>query len=140
MDEQEAKTESLKLVDNAAVCLLGSNGEDGFPYIKAVLNLRHEGFKTFWFDTNTSSKRVRQLKKDSRASLYFVDEINFKGLMLLGTAEVLRDLASRRLLWTKDSEFYYPLGIDDPDYTVLRFTATLGNYYHGLKNIDFTVI
>jgi general stress protein 26 len=138
MNEQEAKAESLKLVENT-VCLLGSNGEDGFPYIKAVLNLKHEGFRQFWFGTNTSSKRVRQLKKDSRASLYFMDEKNFKGLMLLGTAEVLRDLASRQLLWTKDSEFYYPLGIDDPDYTVLRFTAKTGNYYHGLKNIDFTV-
>ena len=34
---------------------------------------------------------------------------------------------------------YYPEGVDDPDYCVLKFTAEKGNYYHGLKNTDFII-
>ncbi len=34
-------------------------------------------------------------------------------------------------------EKYYPLGVTDPDYTVLRFTSQWGNYYHALSNVTF---
>jgi general stress protein 26 len=138
-DKQEAVANSLKLVEASKICMLGTNGEDGFPNIKAMLNLKHEGLKRVWFSTNTSSRRVRQLKKDGRACVYYVDEQNFQGLMLVGTVEVLQDPASRKMLWSKGAEVYYPLGVNDPDYSVLRFTAKWGNYYHGLGNITFNI-
>lgn len=36
-------------------------------------------------------------------------------------------------------EGYYPLGLEDTDYTVLYFEAQRGNYYHRLKNITFDI-
>jgi general stress protein 26 len=103
------------------------------------LNLKHEGLKHIWFSTNTSSKRVQQIKKDKRACVYYVDENNFRGLMLVGTIDILQDEKSRKMLWAEGAEVYYPLGINDPDYSVLRFTALWGNYYHGLSNITFSI-
>jgi general stress protein 26 len=82
---------------------------------------------------------VQQLQKDSRACIYYVDEHSFQGLMLVGTIEILQDLESRKMLWFGDAERYYPKGVEDPDYSVLRFTAERGNYYHGLTNIDFKI-
>jgi general stress protein 26 len=130
--------EGLQLIERSSICLLGTNGEDGFPNIKAMLNVKHEGMKKIWLSTNTSSKRVQQLKKDNRACVYYVDDKDFKGLMLIGTIQILRDLKSRKMLWKDGDERYYPLGVEDPDYTVLRFTAHKGNYYHKL-NITFEI-
>jgi general stress protein 26 len=138
-DEEQALKEGLKLVEKAPICFLGTNGGDGFPRIKAMLNLKHDGLKKVWFSTNTSSRRVQQLKKDQRACVYFVDEREFKGLMLTGTVEILQDTESRKMLWSEGAEVYYPLGVEDPDYSVLGFTAQRGNYYHGLKNVDFEI-
>ena len=120
-------------------CLLGTNGEDGFPNIKAVMNARHEGINRIWFSTNTSSRRVQQLRNDNRACVYYVDEKDFKGLMLTGTIQILRDLKSRQMLWNDGDERYYPLGVEDPDYTVLYLTARKGNYYYKLENITFEI-
>jgi general stress protein 26 len=139
MDKQEAMEEGLQLVERSKICLLGTNGEDGFPYIKAMMNAKHEGIDKIWFSTNTSSRRVQQLKKDNRACVYYVDDKDFKGLMLTGTIKILQDLKSRQMLWTDGGERYYPLGVEDPDYTVLCFTAYKGNYYHKLKNITFEI-
>jgi len=139
MNEKEAANQGLELVEKSAICMLGTNGEDGFPNIKAMMNLRHEGLKQIWFSTNTSSKRVQQLRKDNRACVYYVDEKNFKGLMLTGIIEILQDIESRKMLWSEGAEVYYPLGVEDPDYSVLCFTAKRGNYYHGLKNITFEI-
>jgi general stress protein 26 len=139
LSQREAISLGLDLVGKSRICFLGTNAEDGFPNIKAMLNLRHEGLKHVWFSTNTSSKRVRQLKKDKRACVYYVDEKNFRGLMLVGTVEILQDIESRKLLWSEGAEVYYPLGVTDPDYTVLRFTAQWGNYYYKLHNITFDI-
>jgi len=139
MDKQEAMTEGLKLIERSSICLLGTNGEDGFPNIKAVMNAKHEGMNKIWFSTNTHSKRVQQLRRDNRACVYYVDEKDFKGLMLTGTIQILQDPRSRRMLWSDGDERYYPLGVEDPDYSVLCLTARRGNYYHKLKNITFEI-
>jgi general stress protein 26 len=139
LNKRKALAEGLKLIENSKICLLGTNGEDGFPNIKAMLNLKHEGLKKAWFSTNTSSKKIQQLKNDNRACVYYVDETNFKGLMLTGNIEILQDLQSRKMLWMEGAEVYYPLGVEDPDYSVLCFTAKWGNYYSGLKDITFEI-
>ena len=139
MDKQEAMTEGLQLIERSQTCLLGTNGEDGSPNIKAMMNAKHEGMNRIWLSTNASSRRVQQLKKDNRACVYYVDEREFKGLMLIGTIRILQDLKSRRMLWNDGDERYYPLGVEDPDYSVLCLTARRGNYYHKLKNITFEI-
>jgi general stress protein 26 len=139
MDKQEAMAEGLQLVERSQICLLGTNGEDGFPNIKAMMNAKHEGMSKIWFSTNTHSKRVLQLRRDNRACVYYVDEKDFKGLMLTGSIQILQDPKSRRMLWSDGDERYYPLGVEDPDYSVLCFAARRGNYYHKLKNITFEI-
>lgn len=139
MNKQEAVKQGLELVEKSAICMLGTNGDNGFPNIKAMMNFKHEGLKKIWFSTNTSSRRVQQLKKDNRACVYYVDEKNFKGCMLIGTIEILQDIESRKMLWKEGAEVYYPLGVEDPDYSVLCFTAKSGNYYHRLKNLTFEI-
>ena len=139
MDKEEAITQGLKLVEKLNFCMLGTNGEDGFPNIKGMMNLRHEGLRKIWFSTNTSSRRIQQLKNDNRVCVYYVDEKSFQGLMLVGTVEISQDIESRKMLWSEGAEKYYPLGVEDPDYSVLCFTAQRANYYHALKNISFEI-
>jgi general stress protein 26 len=139
MIDENVVNESNKLVEKSKIVMVGTNGDNGYPNIKAMMRLKHEGLKQFWLSTNTSTKRVEILKKDNRTCLYFVDEDNFAGLMLVGTIEILQDRASKEMLWSDGCEVYYPLGVDDPDYTVLRFNTEYGNYYRHLKNITFTI-
>lgn len=137
MEREESIRESQALVERSLIAMLGTNGDDGYPNIKAMIKCEHEGLETVWFSTNTSSRRVAQLKRDPKACVDFVDFDRWKGLMLVGTVEILQDIGSRQRLWQEGDEKYYPLGVTDPDYTVLRFTATRGNYYHKLDNLDF---
>jgi len=60
--------------------------------------------------------------------------------MLVGNIKILQDKSSRQRLWREGFEKYYPLGVDDPDYSVLCFTSLWGNFYHGLSNKDFEIL
>jgi general stress protein 26 len=137
MDQQEAMEKALALVSRSEIAMLGTNGDDGYPNIKAMINMEYEGLKTVWFSTNTSSRRLSQLLQDSRACVYYVDFDQWMGLMLVGTIEVLQDTESKQRLWRPGFERYYPLGVTDPDYSVLRFTAQWANFYHALSNVTF---
>ena len=56
------------------------------------------------------------------------------------TPSNLKVIISTSILYTEISRliFFYLLGVlDDPDYTVLRFTTRSCNYYHGLANLTF---
>jgi general stress protein 26 len=139
MTRDDAVRNALDLVSTATVGYLGTNGPDGRPWIKAMFLMEHEGLSRVWFSTNASSKRVAHLREDTRASVYVADLQTFRGLLLLGTAAVLEDPKSKKRLWREGFERYYPLGVEDPDYCVLRFTARSGNYYEMLGNVSFEV-
>ena len=59
--------------------------------------------------------------------------------MLKGTMEVLQDNVSKEMIWREGDEMYYPKGVTDSDYCVLRFTAHNGRYYSNFKSVNFEV-
>lgn len=130
---------SSALVERSFTGVLGSVDENGKPQLKAMIKTSAIGLKEFWFCSNTSSKRATQIQKNPDASLYFFDEKSFEGLMLTGKAEISYDDVKRKEFWNDAMKIYYPLGCTDPDYVLIKFSASAGNYYHGLKNTDFDI-
>jgi general stress protein 26 len=128
------------LIDKQGVAFIASVDEDGFPNMKAMLPPRkREGIETFWFTTNTSSMRAAQYRENPKASVYFCDKRFFRGVMLKGAMEVLTDAENKEMIWREGDTTYYSGGVTDPDYCVLRFTATSGRYYANFKSEDFEV-
>jgi general stress protein 26 len=128
------------LIDKQGVAIISSIDGEGYPNTKAMLPPRkREGIKAFYFSTNTSSKRVAQYRKNPRACIYFFDKRFFRGVMMKGSMEVLEDEASRKMIWREGDTMYYPKGVTDPDYCVLKFTAGSGRYYSNFKSEDFEV-
>lgn len=128
------------LADGVNTSLISSVDADGYPNTKAMLPPRkRDGIRHFYFTTNTSSMRVKQYHADPRACVYFFDRRFFRGVMLKGTMKVLRDARSRKMIWRDGDELYYPRGVADPDYCVLKFTAERGRYYCNFRSEDFKV-
>lgn len=137
--DKEIKNEIIGLRKESKTAYVSSVDEQGFPVVKAMFVLENESIKTHYFSTNLSSKRAKQFMKNPKAAVYYCDTNEFKGLMLQGIMELLTDREHKEMLWREGFEIYYPNGVMDEDYCVLRFTAEKGNYYHGLKNIDFNI-
>ena len=128
------------LIDKQKTAYLSSVDEQGFPNTKAMLAPRlREGIKTFYFTTNTSSRRTAPFRENQKACIYFCDRRFFRGVMLRGTVEVLEDPAAKELIWRDGDTLYYPGGVTDPDYCVLRFTAYDGRYYANFHSEDFQI-
>ena len=129
-----------QMADKLPIAYISSVDQEGFPWTKAMLKPRkREGIKTFYFTTNTFSIRVAQYKANPKASIYFCDAEGFKGMMLRGTMEVLTDAASKEMIWRNGDEQYYPGGVTDPNYCVLKFIATDGRFYSDFYPRSFVI-
>lgn len=131
---------ALSVIEKSKTSLIGSVDEEGFPNMKAMLRPReHDGLKTFFFTTNTSSARVQQFLKHPKACLYFYDAEYFRGIMLKGTMEVVTEQRIKDRIWRNGDTMYYKKGITDPDYCVLKFTAISGRLYQDFKSKTFKI-
>jgi len=128
------------LIDLSKTSIISSVDESGFPNVKAMLPPRlRQGLKKFYFTTNTSSMRVKQFSAQPKASIYFFDNITFKGVMLIGNMEVMKDEETKKMIWRNGDELYYSKGITDPDYCVLKFTSISGRFYSNFSSENFVV-
>jgi len=133
------KPETIEnIIDHQKTAYIASVDGNGFPNMKAMLAPRkRNGLREFWFTTNTSSMRAAQYRENPKAAVYFCDQRFFRGIMLTGTMEVLEDAESKEMIWQDGDTTYYPGGVTDPDYCVLKFTAKSGRCYSNFKSENF---
>lgn len=139
MTKQELITEAEKLLDRNATSYLATIDEQGCPAIRGMMIARHEGIKTVWYTSYTSSRKVGNLAANDRACVYVWDTAEkLKALALTGTAQVVTDPEVKRALWDDSALIYYS-GPDDPEYCVIRFTAREGDYRHNHESHVFPI-
>lgn len=83
--------------------------------------------------------RVAQYRENPKACIYFFDKRFFQGVMLKGLMEVLEDSQNKEMIWQDGDTLYYPKGVTNPDYCVLKFTAQSGRYYSNFHSEDFMI-
>lgn len=128
----------VNLYEGENISFIGSVDKSGFPYIRAMLRPRkREGIKIIYFSTNTPTKKVQHFRNNEKACVYFCNPAAFQGALLIGTMEVIEEQAYKKMLWQQGDECFYPGGISDPNYCVLRFTAISGRKYSGFHSEDF---
>jgi general stress protein 26 len=135
------KTKIWKFIKTRKVAFVASIDANGAPNMKAMLAPRKIENNTFYFTTNTPSMRVQQFLQNNKASIYFYRKglFLYKGVMLVGTMEVLTDDATKKDIWRSGDTMYYKLGVTDPDYCVLKFTADSCRYYCNLRTENIEI-
>jgi len=150
-DLEEAKKSGLKLMEESKAAILTTIDPDGFPITRAMFNLRNkeqfpefsEFFEnqqnqfTIYISTNTSSSKVAHLSKNPKMCIYFCDTEDFKGFMLGGSVEIVDDIEIKKKIWLDWWTRYYPEGVEDPDYTLLRLEPKNAKYYYKLNHVNF---
>lgn len=134
-----AKNTIVFLRKNSKVAYLASTSGDGYPIMRAMLVLETENLKTQYFSTNTSSSKVGFYQNNPKASVYYCDPQSYKGVLFIGEIQVCTDQETKDFLWREGFECYYPKGVTDPDYCVLKFIAKYGSVYAGPNSTKFTI-
>jgi general stress protein 26 len=78
-------------------CALITLGEDGRPEVRTMNPFPPEGDMSVWMATNTRSRKVAQIRRDPRVTLYYANHENAIGYVAVtGRAELTEEPAEIR--------------------------------------------
>lgn len=74
-----------------------------------------------WFSTSAKSRKIKQLRKNPKAEVYFTDEKGFH-CKIDGVCTISTKLADKKKQWAAQPELgSYFRNIDNPDFAIIRF-------------------
>jgi general stress protein 26 len=146
----EGWDEALALTKRAEFVYLSSLDEEGGPETRVLFNMRKhrseplssgpaalaDGFSNY-VGTNTSSRKVSQLRKDGRVCLYYSDNAKYEGCSVRGRLVEVSDAGIRKAVYAESWDMYYPGGLGGGDFSLFNFEPEAVRYYHGLKVLSF---
>ncbi len=139
------KQEILDFIKAQTFVTLASINEGGFPESRMLVNLQNPAIAphlteyfaahdhVLYLMTNTHSEKIAQLAKNPKASLYYADTGDFRGMLLTGEITKVSSGEIKRALWHKSWEVYYSGGLEGGDFSVLCFTPERYKFYSDLS-------
>ena len=82
-----------------------------------------------WFITDKRSRKVQAIESGSTTALVFQNDKDGAYLHMSGRATVVDDRGKLEELYTTLQRAWFPLGLDDPNITLVRFDAEQGDYW-----------
>ena len=67
---------------------------------------------------------MQHIMKNPNVSVYYCEPRQFRGVMLSGEIEIVKDTELKHAIWHDYWKKYYPKGINDPDYSLLSLYPT----------------
>ncbi|MBE9487688.1 MAG: pyridoxamine 5'-phosphate oxidase family protein [Bacteroidetes bacterium] len=119
MEEMNRKVEKVLLKGN--VMSLASIDEDGFPRPVPMQKIGSEGANIVWFATGMGSSKVYNYRNDAKAGLSLY--LDHNSIVMTGIVDIVTDKAIKAKLWQESFVEYFPKGVDDPDFVLLKFTG-----------------
>ena len=92
-------------------------------YPRQSVFCRAAGF-VFYLSTSKSSRKITAIEGNPEVSLYFCDADKYRSAMFSGKAEVLNDQVLREALWDDSWRIYWPSGVWDEDYVLVRLAPS----------------
>jgi len=108
-----------ELMERAEVVTISSIDEDGYPRTATISNLKTEGINIAWFSTGTSSSKTKNFQRNCKASICY--NVDYNNITLNGDITIVEDKNVKEELWQDWFIEHFPLGINDPEYCILKF-------------------
>lgn len=109
-----------EIMTEAGTCALITLDKDGNPRARTMDPFLPEDDFTVWFGTNSNSRKVDQIKNDSRVTLYYFDSSTQGYVVISGTAQLVNNTSEKEIHWKKEWEAFYPNKSDN--YLLIKVT------------------
>jgi general stress protein 26 len=97
-----------EVMQAARYCALITLDASGRPQARTMDAFPPEADMTVWLATNPKSRKVEQIRKDPRVTLYYFDASSQSYVTLFGRARLVDDVAEKGKRWKDDWKAFYP--------------------------------
>jgi len=107
---------------NAVKTISIATSVDDKPSCRIMEHQKVDDDLKIWFVTHNNSLKIKQLNKNSSACIVSFNYKTAKDIRLYGKMEICTDREAKEYVWKDDLKKYFEGGIDDPLFTVLKFS------------------
>lgn len=133
MNQNIAAEIALEVISSNNFALIGTVNNIGNPNIKALIKIKQEGLKKFYFNTQSGSVKVSQMKNHKDGCIYFFDALRHIGVLLEGEFNIINNVDAGI------SEIYQAVAVDQFNLCTVEFTAKTAHVYKDYETETFEV-
>jgi general stress protein 26 len=92
---------------------------EGYPSVATRSNIKPDGISSCYFSTGTNDNMAIRIKGNNKGGVCFRKDGD--NVSLVGEFEIIDDMETNRDLWVDWFIDYFPEGVEDPNYCIVRF-------------------
>jgi general stress protein 26 len=109
----ELMTAAREIMTAAGTCALITLDKEGRPRVRVMDPFLPESDFTIWFGTNPKSRKVDQIKKNPKVTLYYLDSDASGYVMIHGIAQLVNGQKEKEKYWKDAWKNFYPNNPED---------------------------
>jgi len=106
--DKKLNNAAREIMAAAGTCALITLDENDTPMVRTMDPFLPENDFTVWFGTNPKSRKVNQIKKNPKVTLYYLDKDASGYVVIHGTAQLVDDQKEKEKRWKDEWEAFYP--------------------------------
>lgn len=129
-NDKAAREKVFELLKGIGLCMLASRGEDGLMHARPMATSEAKSFGgELWFFTDVHSPKIEEIRRDPSVLLTYADDDRQHYVSVAGKAEIVRDVARQKELWSEGNRTWFPQGAEDPDIALIKVTVDIAEYW-----------
>ena len=117
-----------ELISGIGFATLTTRGPDGMLRSRPMVNQEMAKGGPLWFFTGSDTQKASDITVDPHVNVSYCDSTAQRCISVSGIGKIINDRKMMRQLWRPTYAQWLPLGIDDPDMSLLEI---------GIKHISY---
>ena len=141
INDDSLLTIAREIIDSAGAKVLVTVDQDGIPHARQMDPFTPDENFTIWFATNPHTRKVKQIKNNPNAAVFYYDPDSGGYVSINGVAELINDPDAKKKYWKGYWKRYY--ANPEEDMILIKFKPErmeLISFKHGLFWKDSTFI
>lgn len=132
--KRQLEEQATELLSKCGVVTLASVNEKGYPRICTVRKCAADDFHDIYFVSSKRSKlngKVTHFENNEKASVCY--SLGGDSVTLIGRVEFITDRELQSKIWDDCDRSFFPKGIDDPKFRLIKFHTLEATFWIGGK-------
>ena len=127
--DAEAKRKVWEMIKDIDVTMMVTQDGEGRFRGRPMRAVNKEFDGVLWFFASAGSPVTGEAKDDGRVLLAFSDPSSQNYVSIYGNAEVVKDAAKQKALWSEPLRVWFPAGAEDPKIELIRVECEGAEYW-----------
>ena len=133
MESNNLKLLAEKIKD-FKIAMLTTVEEDGSLCSRPMATIEIQNDNQLWFFTKTDTLKIHEIQSDAHVNISYMNESKELYISVGGTAQVVKDKAKIKELWSPVLKAWFPEGENDPEITLLKVKINKAQYWDAPGN------